>query len=60
MQLPVQSYEFIKNTYRYQLPALLNNLNAESEILKHVNTKITASTLLRFKKVMKDYFLDKY
>ena len=45
LQLPVHFHEFIKTTCRYQLPTLLNNLNAESEILKHVIANIETSTL---------------
>ena len=56
----VHYHEFIKTTCRYQLPTLLNNLNAESEILKHVIANIEASTLLGWKRIMKNYFLDKY
>ena len=47
-------------TCRYQLPTPLNNLNAESEILKHVIANIETSTLLGLKRIMKNYFLDKY
>ena len=60
LQLPVHSHEFIKTTCRYQLPTILNNLNAESEILKHVIANIETSTLLGLKRIMKNYFLDKY
>ena len=58
--LPVHFHEFIKTTCRYQLPTLLNNLNTESEILKHVIANIETSTLLGLKRIMKNYFLDKY
>ena len=44
----------------YQLPTLLNNLNAESEILKHVFANIENSTLLGLKRITKNYFFDKY
>ena len=57
--LPVHFHEFIKTTCRYQLPTLLNNLNTESEILKHVIANIETSTLLGLKRIM-NYFLDKY
>ena len=60
LQLPVHSHEFIKTTCRYQLPTLLNNLNAKSEILKHVVANIETSTLLGLKGIMNNYFLDKY
>ena len=55
----IMIHEFIKTTCRYQLPTLLNNLNAESVILKHVIANIGTSTLLGLKRVMKNYFLDK-
>ena len=60
LHIPVHSHEFIKTTCRCQLPTLLNNLNAESEILKHVIANIETSTLLGLKRIMKNYFLDKY
>ena len=60
LQLPVHFHEFIKTTCRYQLPTLLNNLNSESEILKHVIANIETTTLLGLKRIMKNYFLDKY
>ena len=60
LQLPVHSHEFIKTTCRYQLPTLLNNLKSESEILKHVIANIETTTLLGLKRIMKNYFLDKY
>ena len=60
LQLPVHSHEFIKTTCRYQLPTLLNNLNEESEILKHVIANIETSTLMGLKIIMKNYFIDKY
>ena len=60
LQLPVHFHEFIKTTCRYQLPTLLNNLNSESEILKHVIANIETSTLLGLKRIMKNYFIDKY
>ena len=50
----------LKTTCRYQLPTLLNNLNSESEILKHVIANIETTTLLGLKRIMKNYFLDKY
>ena len=58
LQLSVLSHEYIKTTCRYQLPTLLNN--AESEISKHVIANIETSTLLGLKRIMKNYFLDKY
>ena len=42
------------------MPTLLNNLNAESEIFKNVIANIETSTLLGLKRIMKNYFLDKY
>ena len=63
LQLPVHFHEFIKTTCRYQLPTFLNNLNAESEILKHVIANIETPTLLGLKTIMitkyYNYFLDK-
>ena len=58
LQLPVHFHGFIKTTRRYQLPTLLNNLNAKFEILKHVIANIDTSTLLGLKKIMENYFLD--
>ena len=46
LQIQVHFHEFIKTTCRYQLPKILNNLNAESEILKHVIANSETSTLL--------------
>ena len=60
LQLPVHFHEFIKTTCRYQLPTLLNNLDSESEILKHVIANIETTTLSGLKRIMKNYFLDKY
>ena len=60
LQLPVHFHEFIKTTCRYQLPTLLDNLNAASGILKHVIANIETSTLLGLNRIMKNYFLDKY
>ena len=60
LQLPVHFHEFIKTTCRYQLPIPLDNLNAESEILKHVIANIEASTLLGLKRTRKNCFLGKY
>ena len=44
----------------YKSTSLLNNLNSESEILKHVIANIETSTLLGLKRIMKNYFIDKY
>ena len=60
LQLPVHFHEFIRTTCRYQLSTLLNNLNAESEILKHAIANIETSTLLGLRRIMMNYFLDKY
>ena len=58
LQLLLHFHEFIKTICRYQLPTLLNNLNADSEIIKHVIANIETSTLLGLKRIMRNYFLD--
>ena len=56
LQLPVHFHEFIKTTCRYQLPTLLNNLNSESEILKHVIANIETTTLFWIEKNYEELF----
>ena len=55
LQLPVHFHEFIKTTCRYLLPTLLNNLNAESKILKH-NWKYRNLNLVGIEKNYEELF----
>ena len=56
LQLPVHFHEFIKTHCRYQLPTLLNNLNSESEILKHVIANIKNLNLVGIEKNYEELF----
>ena len=62
LQHPVHIHEYVTGTCRYQLTVLLNEINSIVESLdplKSVNN-VQNVTLLRFKRTIKSYLLQKY
>ena len=59
---PLQIHEYITGTCRYQLAVLVNEINSIAEpidLLKSVVSNIQNVTLLRLKRTLKSYLLQK-